>query len=308
MRSVRVSVQGQPKDRASWLALARTVEDAGFDALVVADHPGTGSAPFVALAAAAVVTDRIHVGTCVANAGVWDPVALAGEVATLDVLSSGRVIMGIGAGHTPNEWTAVGRPFPSPRQRVDRMIEVVRATRALLVGDVVTSKGTQVTLQGAELADPRPLQEPMPLLIGGNGDRVLRFAATTADRVGITGLGRTLGDGHHHEVEWTTSRLDRTVDLVTRTAEAAGRSPEIDVLVQHVQITEDAERAAAELVEHIPGASVDDLLRAPYVWIGTVAEIADRLHTHHNDRGLNRYTIRDHALRDVQRILDTAAA
>lgn len=68
--------QGSTQGRASWLALARTVEDAGFDALVVADHPGIGSAPFVALAAAAVVTDRIHVGTCVANAGVWDPVAL----------------------------------------------------------------------------------------------------------------------------------------------------------------------------------------------------------------------------------------
>lgn len=141
MSFVRVSVQGRLKDRASWLELARSAEDAGFDGLYVADHPGTSSAPFVALAAAAVVTDRIRLGTYVANAGVWNPVALANEVATLDVISGGRAILGIGAGHTPTEWTAMGRPFPSSGQRVDRMIEVVRATQALLAGDVVTFEG-----------------------------------------------------------------------------------------------------------------------------------------------------------------------
>lgn len=188
------------------------------------------------------------------------------------------------------------------------MMEVVRATQALLAGDVVSSEGSQVTVQNAELVEPRPLQHPVPLLIGGNGDRVLRFAASTADRVGITGMERTLPDGDHHEVDWTVSRLDRTIDMVTRAAEAAGRSPEIDVLVQHVQITDDAEQAAAAVSEHIPGSSVDDLLHTPFVWIGTITEIVDRLRRFRDELGLNRYTIRDCALEVVQRILDTAAA
>lgn len=76
-------------------------EGAAFDGLYVSDHPGTGPAPFVALAAAVAVTERIQLGTCVLNAGVWDPVALASEVATLDVVSGGRAVLGVGAGHTP---------------------------------------------------------------------------------------------------------------------------------------------------------------------------------------------------------------
>ena len=77
------------------------MERAGFDGLYIGDHPGSGPAPFVALAAAAAVTERIQLGTCVLNAGVWDPVTLAGEVATLDVLSGRRAVLGVGAGHTP---------------------------------------------------------------------------------------------------------------------------------------------------------------------------------------------------------------
>ena len=307
MLSIRVSVQGRPRDRTSWIALARSVEDAEFDALYVADHPGNGAAPFVALALAAAVTERIRVGTCVANAGMWDPVALASEVATLDVVSGGRAIMGIGAGHTPAEWTSAGRPYPSPGRRVDRMIELVSATQALLVGEVVTSQGPEVTLHEAELIEPRPLQVPMPLLIGGNGDRVLRFGAATADRIGITGLGRTLADGHHHEVDWSDRGLDRIVGLIAQAAEKASRSPVVDALVQHVQITDDAERSAVALTEHISGASVGDLLGTPFVWIGTIDEIVSRLRTLRNDYCISHYTIRDPAVSDARRILDAMA-
>lgn len=178
--SVRVSVQASPRDRASWLALVAEVEHAGFDGLFVGDHPGSGPAPFVALAAAAAVTERIQLGTCVLNAGVWDPVALACEVATLDVVSGGRAVLGVGAGHTPQEWTATGRPYPSPGERVDRMAELVDATQALLRGESVSHRGNHFTLVDAVLADPRPVRDRVPLMVGGNGTRVLRFAAQRA--------------------------------------------------------------------------------------------------------------------------------
>lgn len=100
--SLRISVQATPESARSWTELARTVESAGFDGLYVADHLGSSCSPFVALAAAATVTRRIRLGTCVINAGAWEPVALASEVATLDLLSGGRCRLGIGAGHTPH--------------------------------------------------------------------------------------------------------------------------------------------------------------------------------------------------------------
>jgi len=128
--AVRVSVQASPREAPSWLALATEVERAGFDGLYVGDHPGSGPAPFVALAAAAAVTERLRLGTCVLNAAVWDPVQLAGEVSTLDGCPGGAVL-GIGAGHTPQEWTSTGRGVPSPAERVDRMVELIDATYAL---------------------------------------------------------------------------------------------------------------------------------------------------------------------------------
>lgn len=115
---IEVAVQAQPRDSASWLALASTVERLGFSALLAADHPGRRASPFVALAAAAAVTSRIALGSYVSNAGIREPLLLASDVATLDLLSAGRARLGLGAGHAPAEWTGVGRVRPPVAERV----------------------------------------------------------------------------------------------------------------------------------------------------------------------------------------------
>ncbi|MCM0677447.1 LLM class flavin-dependent oxidoreductase, partial [Micromonospora phytophila] len=98
---VTFSLQATPSDAASWLDLARRAEAAGFDALLAADHPGAVTSPFVALAAAGAVTTTLNLGSYVSNAGVREPILLATDVATLDVVSGGRARLGLGAGHTP---------------------------------------------------------------------------------------------------------------------------------------------------------------------------------------------------------------
>lgn len=302
--SITVSVQASPRDRVSWLALAAEVESAGLDGLYVGDHPGVAADPFVALAAAAAVTERIRLGTCVLNSGLWEPMALANAVATLDVVSHGRAVLGIGAGHAPQEWTGRGRPFPTPRARVDRMVELVEATRALLrSGEPVSYGGDHVTVDDAAMTDPRPVQAQVPLMVGGNGDRVLRFAALHADIVGITGLGRTLKDGHRHEVDWSPARIERSVEMIRSAAELTGREPLLEALVQHVEITDDASAAATRLAPHIPGASDADLLIAPFAWIGTVDEIRQQLQQHSSRLGIRRYVVRPPALPHVRAIL-----
>jgi probable F420-dependent oxidoreductase len=301
--TVRVSIQASPRDRASWLRFAAEVA-AGFDGLFVADHPGSAPAPFVALAAAAGVTEWIRLGTCVLNAGTWDPVKLASETATLDVVSGGRAVLGVGAGHTPAEWTATGQLYPSPAERVGRMIELVTATEALLAGEPVSCRGEYFTLIDATLRDPRPVQDRIPLLIGGNGTKVLHFAAQHADIVGVTGAGRTLADGHRHDVDWSAAGLRRIADIISVASTSAGRRPQIDALVQHVEITDDAHAAAQRLTKHVPGASVDDLLGAPFVWLGTVDEIRDKLRDHEDLLGIERYMVRGPAVADVRRILN----
>jgi alkanesulfonate monooxygenase SsuD/methylene tetrahydromethanopterin reductase-like flavin-dependent oxidoreductase (luciferase family) len=128
--TIRFGVQADmTSDARSWLELARKVEALGFDALYVADHPGVTASPFASLASAASVTSTLKLGTYVCNAGVRDPVTLASDAATVDVLSNGRLILGLGAGHTPAEWTMNGSDCPSARARVGRLAVQRRGSR-----------------------------------------------------------------------------------------------------------------------------------------------------------------------------------
>lgn len=98
------------------------------------------------------------------------------------------------------------------------MVELIDATEALLAGEPVSRRGTYFTLVDAVLTDPRPVQERVPLLVGGSGDRVLRSAAQRAEVVGVAGLGRTLADGHRHEVDWSPEGLARIASVVNSAA------------------------------------------------------------------------------------------
>ena len=300
-------MQAAPKDRTSWLELARDVEDGGFQALYAADHPGTSPSPFIALAAAAAVTEQIELGTCVVNAGLWEPLTLANAAATLDLVSDGRTILGVGAGHTPQEWTSIGRTLPTPSERVARMIELVDAATQLLGGGATNYAGHHFTLSDAVLDDPRPVRNPVPLLIGGNGRNVLQFAGRRADIVGITGLGRTMPDGHHHEVDWSRDALEATIRTIRPDRDRDNRAAEIEALVQAVVITDDVTNAAREMTALIAGTSIDDLIATPFVWIGTLDDIAAKLEETQRTLGISRYVVRPSAMHDARLIIDALA-
>ena len=281
------ALQVLPQTAAEWLDTARRAEAAGFDTLYVADHPGSCAAPFVALAAAAAVTTTIRLGSYVANAGVREPILLACDVATLDVVSGGRAILGLGAGHTPAEWAAVGKVRPDVRGRVERFIAVAEATTRLLAGDEVTVDALELTMLKAKLEAPACVQEKIPLLFGGGNTRLLRWAAAHADVVGLSGLGRTLPDGHRHEARWRSDEIDAQVELV-------GGKP-IEALVQHVEITDDAEAVYAAKAEEI-GISASELRAAPYLLIGTEDEILAAVREHARRWGITRYAVRRNSL------------
>ena len=272
------SLQAQPRNAAEWLDTARRAEAAGFEALYTADHPGSGAAPHVALAAAAAVTTRIKLGAYVVNAGVREPMLLAGDVATLDVVSGGRAILGIGAGHTPAEWRGVGRTRPDVNGRVDHCITVAETARALLAGRRVGD---------AFLDEPKPVQDKVPLLIGGGNTRLLRWAAEHADIIGLSGLGRTLQDGHQHEVRWRPDQIDAQIDLV--------RGATVEALVQHIELTDDAGRVLAERFGPLDVGEAE-LAAAPYTLVGTAEEIVAKVRENERRWGITRYAVRAPAI------------
>jgi alkanesulfonate monooxygenase SsuD/methylene tetrahydromethanopterin reductase-like flavin-dependent oxidoreductase (luciferase family) len=140
-------------------------------------------------------------------------------------------------------------------------------------------------------------------MIGGNGPRLLEVAARHADVVGITGLGRTLPDGHRHTVDWAPQRVADSIARVRATAQAADREPLIEALVQRVEITDDAERTARSIADAIEGATTEDLLAAPYVWLGTIDEIRAEVTHHAAVTGIDRWVVRDATLPALRGIL-----
>ena len=304
---IRFGVQAAPGTNAQqWLDLAAKVEDLGFDALYVADHVGVMSSPFPALAAAAVATSTLRLGTYVLNCGVRDPLAVASDTATLDQLSEGRAILGLGAGHTPGEWTMSGRVYPSARERVGLLVEMIEVVTALLRGDVVTHHGTYLHLDEAVLVEPRPVRAKIPILVGGNGRVLLDYAGRRAEIVGLTGLGRTLADGHQHDTDWSQTAIDERVALVRAAADArrAEERPVLDALVQHVEITDHRRDAAERCAALAPGLTPPDVLGAPYMLIGTVDQLVEEIAEHESRWGITSYVVCAAAVDLVAPIID----
>jgi probable F420-dependent oxidoreductase len=193
---LRFGYQLTEEDEREPVAVARRAEALGFDVVLVSDHVGPGLSPLVALGAMAQATERIRLGTLVLNNDMRNPVQLAWEAVTLDRSSEGRFELGLGAGHTPQEYAATGVRFDDPRHRKARLMESVEVIRRLLDGEIVTYHGEHVHVDEAQI--DASAQQHLPILVGGNGAALLGHAGAHADIVGLQGLGRTRPDGHRH--------------------------------------------------------------------------------------------------------------
>ena len=186
-RPLRFAVQlVAAPDGAAWASLARKAEDAGFDVVSLPDHLGEQFAPLPVLAAAACATTRIRLSMFVLANDLRHPGMLAKEVATVDVLSGGRVELGLGAGWDRNDYEALGIALDPPSVRIARLEEAVTAIRPLLRGEMVTQHGAYYQLTGLTVR-PRPLQEGgVPIVLGGGGRKMLSLAARLGDIVSVS--------------------------------------------------------------------------------------------------------------------------
>ena len=270
---------------------ARRAEAAGFDVVSTYDHLGTGWGPTLPLLTMAEATERIRVCPLVINNDFHHPALLAAEYSHLDHLTGGRAELGIGAGHSFTEYEAMGLPFDPPAVRKARMAEAIEIIRPLLDGEEVTFTGEHYRIDKVQIMRAR--QERLPILAGVNGRAALAHAARHADSIGLMMLGRTLADGHQHEVRWQADRLDATVAHIEASAAAAGRSPELNALVQVVNVTGDREAALLELVDGIESLAIDDARTTPFLAVGTHDEIADHFLRCRERWGISYLSVRD---------------
>ncbi len=306
MRPIRFSLQvAQAESRRDWAETVRRADDAGFDMLVTADHLEQCLAPLIPLATAAEISDRLRLGVMVLNNDLHHPTTLARDLATLDLLSDGRVEVGLGAGHSEPEYERAGIPFDPAATRVTRLEESVIVLRGLVDGDRVTLHGEHYDLTDA-WCDPRPVQARIPILVGGGGRRVHRIAARHADAVGFTGMGRVLDDGQHAEpARFAASAVHEDVAAVRATAGDRLPDLEFQALVQAVVVTDEA-RSTAETISatHLPSLTPDDILETPYLMVGSTTQLVDKVLAAREQWGISHYTVRREALGQLEPVIE----
>jgi probable F420-dependent oxidoreductase len=170
-----------------WAAKARRVEDLGYATLVMPDNLQYTLAPLPALAVAAAATSSLRLGTYVLPNDFRNPVLLAKDVATLDLLSGGRVELGLGAGRPDSaaENRMLGLSFDSGAVRLARLAESLAIVKALLAGQRPSTSGTYYSVADAQVS-PLPVQQPRPpILVAGSGRQLLGLAAREADIVAL---------------------------------------------------------------------------------------------------------------------------
>jgi probable F420-dependent oxidoreductase len=289
-------------DRAEWRAKARRAEALGFDVLLVADHLADLVPPLTALCTAAEATERLRVGTFVVNNDFRHPVLLAREAATVDLLTDGRLELGLGAGHMKHEYDEAGLRFEHAAVRVARLAESVEIVRGLLDGEEVTFVGEHYTVRGHR-SFPAPAQTHVPLLVGGNGDRVLSIAARRADIVGFTGFSQVEGTRDVRLSHFTSAGLDAKVAHVRAAAGDRFADLELNVLVQHVAATNDPRDALQRFVGDMP-YSVDDALDSPFLLAGTHDQMAAALRERRERFGISYYVVFERAMADFAPVIE----
>jgi probable F420-dependent oxidoreductase len=277
MRPFRFGVQASVAASATaWREQSRKVESLGYSVLTMPDHFNDQLAPVPALMMAAEATSTLRVGALVWDNDYKHPVVLAKELATMDVLSEGRVEIGLGAGWMRTDYDAAGMLFDANGVRVTRFEEALHVMKGLFSEGVCNYRGDHYTITNLD-GLPKPTQRPWPpFLIGGGGRRVLSIAGREADIVGING---TLAHGEINAetlATMTPEAVDEKIGWVKHAAGDRFDQIEFNVRTFFVKVCNDRDEQAAKLAAMF-GFTTEQLLASPFAIIGTTQQIAQDL-------------------------------
>ncbi|HVX19458.1 MAG TPA: TIGR03621 family F420-dependent LLM class oxidoreductase [Acidimicrobiales bacterium] len=287
-----VQVSSAP-DGAAWTALAQRVEQLGYSSLYVPDHFGDQLGPIAALTAAAAATTNLRVGSLVLDNDYRHPVVMAKEAASIDVLSGGRLELGIGAGWMTTDYDQSGIPKDPAGVRVDRMVEAIAVLKAHFGDGLVEFQGEHYQVSGLD-GQPKPVQQPLPLLIGGGGPRVLEIAGREASIVGINPNLRTGKIDAETASDAVASKVDAKLEHVRRGAGDRFDDLELQILVFGVIITDDR-KATMDAMASSFGIAAGDDFETPYFWIGSQEEIVADLQRWRDRWGTSYWVVQGEA-------------
>ena len=261
---------------AEWVTMSRRAEELGYATLFMPDHFGDQLAPIPGLMAAAAATTDLRVGALVLDNDYKHPLVLAKELASIDLLSNGRLEIGLGAGWMKSDYDEAGMSYDAPATRVDRFEEGLAVIIGLLGPDPFSFEGKHYTIANHN-GLPKPVQAPRPpILIGGGLKRMLSIAGRHAD---IVGINPTIPNGAVDADAARSGTAEETDRKVGWIKDAAGdRYPDLEINLLNFGcfLTDDRASLADQLAPAF-GVTPAELLEFPHTLLGTVDQICDDL-------------------------------
>ena len=285
-------------DGAAVAETARRAESMGYSALVVPDHLIEQLSPIPTLATIAAARGHLRIGAFVHNNDLRHPAVLAQDLASLDVLSGGRLDIAIGAGWNRPEYEAIGLPFDPVGVRVARLTEAIAVLKGCLADGPFSFAGEYYTITDYD-AGPVPIQRPHPpIFIGGGGRRVLTLAAREADIVGFA--PRTAGNQRSDPLSITAAATQEKLGWVREAAGDRFASLEFNVYpsLWPVTLTHDPRAEAGRVIDHIRGRNgveltVDEVLESPHVFVNSVDGFVEKFRVLRERFGISSFMVGD---------------
>ena len=259
-------------------AHAKRIEDLGFSTMFIPDHfVDHPLAPIPAAMAAAMATSKLRVGTLVLGNDYRHPVVLANEAATIDLLSGGRLELGVGAGWMTVDYEKGGFPLDKASVRIARLDEALTVMKGLWADGPFSFEGEHYTIDNLD-GDPKPVQKPHPpLVVGGGGPKVLAVAARHAQIVGVNANLRSgVGDHPDSVRSLTAAATDEKIALLREVAGPRFDELEIQTLTGFVHVTDDRSSIALAMASAF-AVDVRVALETPAALVGTLDEIVDEV-------------------------------
>jgi probable F420-dependent oxidoreductase len=286
------------KSAREWADALRRMEDAGIGTIVLADHftDGWSVEPLVGLAAAAMASSTLRLQTGVLSNDYRHPVLTHRSAAVIDVLSGGRLTLGLGAGWLRADYEASGIALDPPGARISRLEEAVAVIKGLFGPAPFTFDGKHYRITALD-GLPKPVQRPHPpIFVGGGGPRVLRFAGSEADVVGVNATLRQGALGAHAVTDLALDRVHEKLAWVREGAANAGRdleSLELEMNLWLLRVTATARDADDVLQRTSERYDVEPavLATSPSVLVGTVEQCVDTLVARREELGISYWQL-----------------
>jgi probable F420-dependent oxidoreductase len=309
IKPIRFGVVASGVEVHDLAATAKQAEGMGFSSIALNDHFNSAAAPMLGLLAMAAATSQIRIATSVLNQDLRHPAVLAKEAATLDLLSGGRLELGLGAGWVRADYDESGIGFDTARARIGRLEENITILRGLFGPDPLTFRGNHYAVTDLD-GIPQPAQPGgPPIMVGGGGRRLLSMAAERADIVQVLGaaLG-TQGAVVDDLTSFRTRAFEERLDWIRSAAGTRFDALELSLMLVFVAITDNFETTATGFLETLTGAvaryggrvnrqldlNLQTLFDSPVVAIGTLSEVCEKLVRVRNALGFN-YFVTPHA-------------